>query len=165
MTRHRSRPRRLQLTAALLAGLALAAAGAALAAGGGKGAKTAWPQHVQLTEARLAVASFQGDFQLPLPQFRAYDAQGRQLYASSGYEPAGFKEIMTWLLTTPEKRPALGKSPDPDVPRTLAADLARLEAPDGKALPKPPAAHPGVKVSLIHVDADLMKRSSQKKAG
>jgi thiol-disulfide isomerase/thioredoxin len=185
MTGHRPRIDRFQLCAALLAGLASLLVSGAVLAADGKGQKPAWPQHVQVTESRLALKDVQGTVQLALPQFRAYGRDGRQLYAASGYEPAGFKEAMTGLLTAPEKRPAAGKPPDPDTPKTLAADLAKLESPDGKALPKLPAAdltlikywadwcvpchaqsrdlaallaaHPGVKIHLVHVDADLTK--------
>jgi thiol-disulfide isomerase/thioredoxin len=172
-----------RLLPSLLAGLALAALAlpAALAADpAGKAEKPAWPAHVRVVEARLSFKDMQGEIRLGLPQLRAYDRAGRQLYSATGYDSDHFKPDLGALLASKKARGEV------DPKATLAADLAKIESPEGKPLAAPPpadvtlvkywadwcvpchaqtrelvevlAAHPGVKVTLVNVEADPSKQ-------
>jgi thiol-disulfide isomerase/thioredoxin len=152
------------------------------APGGAKAEKPAWPAHVQVVEARMLMPEMGEGFRFALPQFRAYDPQGRQLYSSEGYDLDDFKRQATRLLKGKGK-PRAGAA-------ALAADLAKVETPAGQPLPPLPPAdltlieywaewcvpchaqtrdlvqvlakHPEVKVNLVYVDADFTKRFPKK---
>ena len=140
-----------------------------------------WPGHVNVIEARLTKAYLQKATRqqgkdLLLPQLRIYDAKGNGLLAIVGYSPKGLDIALPPILA------GQGKA---DAAHPLALDLARIERTDGKSLGDlPPAdltivemwagwcapcraqtrylakvlgAHPDVRVTLLHVEADPQK--------
>lgn len=161
------------------AGIALAAT--AFAGEAGKAEKPAWPGNAQVVEARLAKPTPGADGSFSLPQFRVYDAQGRRLLDLEGY-PHNFAAILSKLL-------AIGGKPDASHP--LSSELALVVSPDGKAISSLPEAGltfvkywadwcvpchaqsrdlvkvlgetPSVRVTVLNVEADLMKMGGAKK--
>jgi thiol-disulfide isomerase/thioredoxin len=142
---------------------------------------TAWPSHVSVVEARITRVYFQEISHqkgkaLSLPQLRIYDAKGNGLLAFVGYSPQGLDIALPPLLA------GHGKA---DASHPLSLDLARIEGTDGKPLRAlPPAdltivemwagwcapcraqtrylakilgAHPDIRVTLLHVEADPQK--------
>jgi thiol-disulfide isomerase/thioredoxin len=148
-------------------------------------AGTAWPGHVRVIEARVTKERLQELITkregFELPQLRVYDAQGRRLLDLTGYGPDSFTAKMTPLLK------GQGRA---DASKLLAPDLDRVEQADGKPLGALPDAaltivemwadwcapchaqsghlariladHPGVRVNLIHLEADPQKMMNVK---
>lgn len=187
MTAHTALRPPNRLCRSLLAGLALAVLALPAALPAAKAEKPVWPANVRVVEARLSLDHFKGDSTFSLPQLRAYDRAGRQLYSTSGYDDEKFKPDFRALLAS---RKPQGKV-DPKMP--LSADLAKLESPTGGPFAAPPPAditlikywadwcvpchaqtrdlvevlkaHPGVEITLVHVDADITKQRPKKQAG
>lgn len=179
-----------RLLPSLLAGLAIAALvlpADAAPAPVAKAEKPAWPAHVRVVEARLSFKDMQGEIRLGLPQLRAYGRAGQQLFSATGYDSNHFKPDLGALLAS---KKAQGEV---DPKATLAADLAKLESPEGEPLAAVPpadvtlvkywadwcvpchaqsrdlvevlAVHPGVKITLVNVEADPSKQRPKKQAG
>ena len=150
----------------------------ALAAAGPAGEPASWPANTKVVEARLARMTSE----ISLPQLRAYDAQGRQVLSQEGYN----RTFSTFFARVLEGGGLVNER------STLAAELPKVKAPDGKPLGPLPAAdftvveywatwctpchaqardmasvlaaHPGVRVTLVRVDADITKQGGAKPA-
>jgi thiol-disulfide isomerase/thioredoxin len=153
------------LALSFLPGLALGAAGPA-------GEPASWPANTRVVEARLARMTSE----ISLPQLRAYDAQGRRVLSQEGYN----RTFSTFFAR------ALEGGGMVDDRYSLASELPRIKAPDGKPLAPLPAAdftiveywatwcapchaqardmvnvlaaHPDVHVTLVRVEADITRQ-------
>ncbi|HEX6903918.1 MAG TPA: thioredoxin family protein [Thermoanaerobaculia bacterium] len=150
---------------------------AAYAGEAGKAEKPAWPSNARVVEAQLtkkAVQGMEGGFNLP--QFRVYDARGHKVFDANGYSH-DFAAKLSELL-------AVGGKPDASS-SSLGSELAAVVSPDGKpigSLPEAPLTfvkywaewcvpchaqsrdlvkilgeHPDVRVTVLNVEADIMK--------
>lgn len=149
---------------------------AAYAGEAGKTEKPAWPSNARVVEARLAQeAARKIDEGFGLPQLRVYDARGRKIFDVEGYSH-DFAARLSETLKSGGK---------PDASPSLAGELAAVVSTDGKpigSLPEAPLTlvkywaewcvpchaqsrdlvkvlgeHPEMRVTVLNVEADLMK--------
>lgn len=149
---------------------------AAYAGEAGKAEKPAWPSNASVVEARLAKPpDMEKAGEFGLPQFRVYDAQGRKILEVDGY-PHDFAAMLSEALKSGGK---------PDASPSLASETAVVVSPDGKpigSLPEAPLTfvkywaewcvpchaqsrdlvkvlgeHPNMRVTVLNVEADLIK--------
>ena len=149
---------------------------AAYAGKTGKTEKPVWPSNARVVEAQLAKKAAQEiGAGFSLPQFRVYDARGRKIFDVEGYSE-DFAAKLSEILAVGGK---------PDASPSLAGELAAVVSPEGKpigSLPEAPLTfvkywadwcvpchaqsrdlvkalgeHPDLRVTVLNVEADLMK--------